>query len=395
MLRILLYVVFSYMLVANNVLSCAAEHEEVTPTIAPLLSTETQHEEEQPQRKLTTEDTRVKNHRYKVITDSDTIVIDSLLSDSLSTDSLVTDSIPADSLNTKQKIRILSIGNSYAQDAFSYVPFILNELKPDLDLTFCIMYYPGRPLADHWSAYTEHRQEYQRHTYTTQSGRWATETNRELSPEVDSLEWDLIIFQQASGDSPKYETYQPWLHLLTFMVHQQWPSTDIGWLLTPAHAEGYAKIPAESSDTMWKLICDSYTQLVEEEKIDVFLPCGTAIQNARYTPLDSLGVFGHLTYEGLHLQEGIPSLIEAYVAAQVLANKYHWSININNSQLRPTQQWVTQKGIPGRQGVALEGEESDYNLCKKIAHQAIQRPFTLWQRADKTPIIPITEIATE
>lgn len=293
-------------------------------------------------------------------------------------DTLQSDSIAATNHDIRKQMRILSIGNSFARDAFSYVPFILNELLPGLDLQITIMYYPGRPLEAQWSAYKNATPEYQRDTYTTAQGKWLTEKSMPLTQELDSLkQWDIIVFQQASGSSPSYDTYQPHLRNLVGEARAKVSQAKVGWLLTPAHPDGYRDMPVATSMDMWKLICEASKRAVRDEKIDILFPAGTAIQNARQTPLDSLGNFGHMSFEGLHLQDGIPCLIEALTIAQQILNYYHIPLSITASKLRPTQQWAEDRKIPEMNGNVLEGSEEDYSLCKRIALYAVGNPYSL------------------
>ena len=46
-------------------------------------------------------------------------------------------------------LNILMFGNSFTQDAVSYVPFILNDVAPDLRVNICIAYIGGCCLAQH------------------------------------------------------------------------------------------------------------------------------------------------------------------------------------------------------------------------------------------------------
>lgn len=330
---------------------------------------------EDSKEKLTAADSKLKQPRYSILNDTLRNGIDTLEVDSIAIANADSLFLNGDTID----LRILSIGNSYSRDALCYVPFILNELLPTVRLHLTIMYRGGRPLKDHWSAMQSGSKEYQRDTYTTESGIWKTENSRDLVSEMDSInKWDLIIFQQASGHSPSYDTYQPYLSNLIKEVRSYFVNTKIGWLLTPAHPNGYEKMPTLTSTDMWQLICDATEQVTRDERIDVVLPGGTAIQNARHTRLDSLGVFGHLTYEGLHLQDGLPRLIESYTMAQAFINFFHLGGNILNSTLRPTQQWALEHRIPEMHGLVIEGTDDDYSLCKRLALTAISHPYVLY-----------------
>lgn len=346
---------------------CNGKEKKTVEPAAPVAAVDTVPEPvEKPKPKLQDKD-QWHNHVHIIQPDTMPILLDSIIAEELSCS------------NDSMQLRILSIGNSFSRDAFSYVPFILNELMPGLNLQMTIMYYGGRPLKDHHNALSTGAEEYQRDTYTTEQGKWITEHKNALPTELDSLrQWDLIIFQQASGSSPIYSTYQPYLHALIDKARTNHPDAKVGWLLTPAHPDGYKKMPTATSNDMWELICDVAEQIEQEERFDVVFPGGTAIQNARQTHLDSLGIFGHMSADGLHLQEGLPCLIEAYTIAQKLMNLYNMPHNILFSSLRPTQKWAKERNIPEMNGTVIEGSIEDYDLCKRIALRAIAQPYSLY-----------------
>ena len=39
------------------------------------------------------------------------------------------------------RVRVLSIGNSFSRDAFSYVPFLMEEMVPGAEVEFGILYF--------------------------------------------------------------------------------------------------------------------------------------------------------------------------------------------------------------------------------------------------------------
>ena len=53
------------------------------------------------------------------------------------------------------KVRVLSIGNSFSRDAFSYVPFIIEDLVPGVQVDSGIMYIGGCSLERHWNNWVE------------------------------------------------------------------------------------------------------------------------------------------------------------------------------------------------------------------------------------------------
>lgn len=379
----MMYRVLVFVVLLASLCACKREKVEPEPEVQKPDTVVVEEPKPEPKPKLKVSEDEA--HTFIIEPDTTPIRLDTLLAQDL------------ESANDSMTLRILSIGNSYSRDAMGYVPLILNELMPKLRVQFEIMYYGGRPLVDHESALRENRREYQRDIYTSESGMWHTEHNHTLTSVLDTLQqWDLVIFQQASGSSPSYSTYQPYLHNLVTQARTLFPDAKIAWMLTPAHPDGYAKMPTTTSLDMWELICDASEQAMSDEQFDLLIPVGTAIQNARMTPLDSIGDFGHMSADGLHLQDGLPCLIASYTVVQKILEEYMLPHSVIFSDLRPTQKWVEAKHVPQPHGIAIEGGIDDYILCKHLALRAVNNPFKLYlPQHENTNTITTDSIASD
>ena len=110
--------------------------------------------------------------------------------------------------------------------------------------------------------------------------------------------------------------------------------------------------------------------------IELLLPCGTAIQNARTTPLDSLGDFGHL-FDYLHLQDGIPCLIEAYAATAALLARYGLSERVWTDTTWINQQWLHSNNIQEINGLPVGMNEENRAIAKQCAIKALENPLSI------------------
>lgn len=277
----------------------------------------------------------------------------------------------------RQVVRVLSIGNSFSQDAFSYVPFIIQELAPQMQVDWGIMYIGGCSLARHWDCWTGNKPDYLFHRFRTGDEHWSTERNVSLRQALEAQQWDIVIYQQQSGQSRYYHTYQPHLALLMNAVHQALPTAAPAWLLTQAYGEGYDKLGTMSSDEMWARVATSSLQAIEEMGIRLLIPAGTAIQNARYTQLDRFGKARHLVYDGYHLHEGIAPLIEGLCTAQVVLRYYGVEVDVEQSHLQITPEWHQARHIPGAHGQPEEATPEDYTLARRCAKLALDGPMQL------------------
>jgi hypothetical protein len=147
--------------------------------------------------------------------------------------------------------------------------------------------------------------------------------------------------------------------------------------MVPAQPEGSSVLGDFSSDEVWSMFANTTQDLLDNKDVDYIIPCGTAIQNARHTYLDDMGCYGHLSYDGRHLQEGIPCMIEAFTATQCFFDIFTIGASIQSSSLQITPQIASTIKVPGRHGGVIEGSEADYALCKQCALFAIGNPYSI------------------
>lgn len=274
--------------------------------------------------------------------------------------------IPSDTL------RILAIGNSYAQDGLSYLPYVLRELSPNTEVVLGIAFIPACKLELHHQNLRNHAKIYEYDKfdsrpdsifdaeadtllYLQRDSTYTITKNRSLHEIITDEQWDIVTFQQVSNQSFKVSTITPHLKAVIDTVRKH-STKDIhfGWILTPAYGDGYRYMPKGlDSDEMHRRICATVRNVANCGYIDFIFPIGTATQNARHTMLDALGTKGHLTHDGVHLQEGIGCLIEANTAAMVLLDMMGQQRPMNCPLLPITDKWVKASNIPGPHGKVI------------------------------------------
>ena len=274
-------------------------------------------------------------------------------------------------------VRVLSIGNSFSRDAFAYVPFLIEEMVPEAEVDFGILYIGGCSLERHYNNLQSGEPAYEFDFYSHGVGKWALEKNVSLQQGVVREDWDIIILQQQSAASRYYETYQPYLNELLAYLKTVRPRAATAWLMTQAYGTGYKPLGTMPTDEMWARVNAASQRVIEETSIQLLIPAGTAIQNARYTGLDRLGAARHLVNDGYHLQEGIPVLIEGLVTAQVLMKHYGVDIDVEQSHLRITPEWRTERQTPQPNGDPEEATDDEYRTARRCARWAIEHPWQL------------------
>ena len=279
------------------------------------------------------------------------------------------------SYGAEETLHVLIFGNSLSRDAFSYVPSVMEEVCPGLTIDMEILCLNGKSLSYHWDYLSNNKSEFVLDSYTSHTGRWSTTSGISGERVISSKVWDLIVMQEGSVSIRDYDTVKSHIGNISNYIKKRQADVKTAFMLSPASPDGSSALGNYTSDEVWHIIAATSYQLLEQNIVNYVIPCGTGIQNARYTSLDHIGDFGHLSYDGRHLQEGLPCLIEAYVGSQSLFDILCMDMSIQNSKLRITQQWVNDKRIPGQHGNVITGTENDYSLCVQCALQAVETPY--------------------
>lgn len=286
-------------------------------------------------------------------------------------------------------LSVLVIGNSYSRDAFSYVPSIIEELCPDINLNFKILYMGGVTLNTHWTYIKDNNPLLYLDEYDSYEKVWRTWEYVSGLDVISSYSWDLIVFQEGGNKGRYFSNFKETINsLLSCCQYYQW-CAKYAFMMNPTHPLGNSSLGDIGSDNEWNLIVTSAKEVLSKTGVDFLIPCGTAIQNARRTYMDAYGTYGHLSYDGAHLQEGIPCLIEAYTAAQTILNEFGHDVSIADCKIEVTQNWVKEKNIPGQHGGVIKGSKEEYELAKKCALDAVNNPYSLstFPMAERYPLI--------
>jgi len=208
-------------------------------------------------------------------------------------------------LNNKT-IKILTIGNSFSEDATRWICEIAESAG--VKVIIGNLYFSGCSLENHWTNALNNNAIY---TYYKLTSTSITETsNQTLKEGILDEDWDFVTFQQFSGFSGLYSTFQPYLNNLIDYVKVYATNSDVKLALNMTWA--YANDSTHDSyvyynhnqASMYNAITSAHQQAIAETGINIIIPCGTAIQNGRTNKfLNSVG--DELTRDGHHLDLGI------------------------------------------------------------------------------------------
>ena len=181
-------------------------------------------------------------------------------------------------------MKILSIGNSFSQDAQRYLHRLAK--KEGVELKTVNLFIGGCPLRKHYLNMLDDNA-----SYSFQFNGENTGIQVSLRQLLVSDEWDVITLQQASAHSWNYESYQPYLNALVSYVRKYCPKTKIYMHETWAYENGcerLEKLGYHSMREMYEDIKKSYAKAVEEIQADGLIPSGRAMLYASETGMEKV-----------------------------------------------------------------------------------------------------------
>jgi len=173
-------------------------------------------------------------------------------------------------------MRILSIGNSYSQDAQRYLHRL--SVAAGEPISTVNLYIGGCSL--------------ERHCQNLQTGEKAylyiyngdeTGLTVSLQDALEHCEYDVITLQQASHYSTDYNTYQPYLDCLFAYVKQAQPNAKVliheTWAYEDKCQRMVDKFGYDSAERMYAELHEAYKKAAEHLGVEI-IPGGTALQLA-------------------------------------------------------------------------------------------------------------------
>ncbi len=175
-------------------------------------------------------------------------------------------------------IKVLAIGNSFSQDAETFIHDIAKA--SGIDILFGGLYIGGCSLERHWNNIEADAADY---VYTKTGCEKRMITIREA---LLDEEWDFVTMQQCSGYSGLYDSYQPYLTKLSAyvkafrpdaeqLIHETW-AYELDAITHP-HFHFYDN----DQQKMYNALKDAYDKAAASIGNVRIIPCGDAMQIAR------------------------------------------------------------------------------------------------------------------
>lgn len=279
-------------------------------------------------------------------------------------------------------VNICVLGNSYSNDAFSYVPFILKEYG----VTSCIhIYYRGslslHDLDEQWDDDSalgiadldgKNHNRFHFSIDTRTQKKWQKETIMSASSIVAMNKWDIITLQQGGRRARHEDTYYPYLENVIEKIGSKCDySYSLAWFMS--YNAGADNANEESVATQQRI--------TQSFPFEFVIPVATAVFSCQENKI--LSELGDSQYkrmyasDNVHLQEGLPCYIAALTVSQAILNALGIKKSVEGNLIRPTQEWITSIGGITPNGQSTGVTEENCILAQKAAIQANMYPFEI------------------
>lgn len=261
------------------------------------------------------------------------------------------------------KLCILAIGNSFSEDAVENYLYDLCK-EEGIEVVIGNMYIGGCTLEKHWNNLQGNNDAYS-YRKVIEGDKYVYK-NVTLESVINDEKWDIITFQQASGLSGIYTTYDPYLANLISWFREN-SEAQLWFHQTWAYSQDSTHPDFANYDynqlTMYYAIVDALKNVMaDHQELVNFIPSGTAIQNVRTSYLGDT-----LNRDGYHLE----TTYGRYTAACTWFEKLT-GLDVRNDKYYP-----------------LSIDERQKETVQMAVHYAVMNPYEI---TDIPPIVYPSDI---
>lgn len=178
-------------------------------------------------------------------------------------------------------MKILSIGNSFSQDAQRYLHRLAKH--QGVDMKTVNLYIGGCPLRSHYLNILDDTA-----AYDFQFNGESTGLKVSIRQALRSDKWDYVTLQQASHESARFETYEPYLETVAAYVRKYCPTAKLLIHQTWAYETGSEKLINQgfaTDEEMFAQVEKAYEKAYEMISADGLIPAGKAMLQLSKTGL--------------------------------------------------------------------------------------------------------------
>ncbi|MBO4777535.1 MAG: DUF4886 domain-containing protein [Bacteroidales bacterium] len=267
--------------------------------------------------------------------------------------------LPKDS----DSLRVLMIGNSFTFDLTRVIGNILRASGIDNN-TCCvyILWESGASLT-HWDKWYIEKDTFK---LSKMGGNLDAAITEGTVQELLSQNWDVVSLQQTSNYSTDIDSYSPYLYDMIRYIKQDCANKNVSicWQLTWSYWDGIDKIVPKEEEG-WKEIVATADKMISKYGIDIIIPSGTAVENARKTRLNTPH---SLTRDGHHMAYGAGQYLLACTLFETIF-KPIYNVSILTNWARPA---IPQEYKDDSKYEYVDVTDETAYLCQQCAIAAVE-----------------------
>lgn len=249
-------------------------------------------------------------------------------------------------------MKILSIGNSYSNDATRYLYGIARADKVSIKVVN--LFIGGCSLARHYRNMLGDAAEYEFQINGISSG-----IKISMKEALLSDDWDIVTLQQASPLSTRYETYQPYLDRLAEYVRQMAPKAKLYIHQTWGYREDSPRleklIKVATHEEMFLGAKEAYFRAAEAIGADGILPSGEAVSRAMKEKTEDMVMHR----DEIHLSFGLGRYLAALTWYGTLTGR-----SVLENTFRDFDEEVTEEAVAFAKRIAEQVTNDDSSFQK-------------------------------
>ncbi len=266
----------------------------------------------------------------------------------------------------KRSLSILFVGNSLTQDGIAYLPFMLKNYYPEVDFKIYMWYTGGYTLEQHYSTFTSSGKA-GIFSVAENSESWTNYNNSKTMQSVlATYKFDIVCMQEYFNYKTSYTDCTDWNNCRNYILNNYKGGNElkfISLLHAPLRKDGY------NVHDVYNRTKEGNALILKTTVSEDIIPFGIAVYNALSTDLNNLGDLKQLSPDGTHTQEGLPCLLQTYVALEWIFDRFEMAKTVLGHPMRMTTGIYTRISVPGANlgsGV-VQGTEAQYKLAQEVA----------------------------
>ena len=270
--------------------------------------------------------------------------------------------------DSEDTLSILFVGNSLTQDGIAYLPYMLKNYYPEVNFKIYMWYIGGYTMGQQYTNFTSSGVA-DIFSVAENSEKWTNYSkSKSMAGVLANYKFDIVCMQEYFNYKTSYTDCADWNNCRNYIVNNYKGGNDLKFISlfhAPLRKEG----AAADVHTVYQRTADGNALIYKTTVSEDMIPFGIAVYNALKTDLKNLGDLGQLTPDGTHTQEGLPCLLQTYVALEWIFDKWNIEATVLGNPLRMTTEIYNKIAVPGANlgsGV-VTGTDDQYRIAQEVA----------------------------